>query len=73
MDFVVIPVNNDVKASLSKIPSNVDSVFVTPLFNLTTDQRKELYKRLNDKKLPSFSSVGREDVELGSNAGNINF
>ncbi len=73
LDFVVIPVNNDVKASLSKIPSNVDSVFVTPLFNLTTDQRKDLYKRLSDKKIPTFSSVGREDVNLGALLGTSTF
>jgi outer membrane protein TolC len=73
LDFVVIPVNNDVKSSLSKIPSDVDSVFVTPLFNLTTEQRKDLYKRLNDKKLPTFSSVGREDVDLGALLGTSTF
>ena len=68
-DFVVIPVNNNVKSSLSKIPSDVDSVFVTPLFNLSTDERKELYSILNSKKLPSFSGLGREDVELGAMLG----
>ncbi len=69
IDFVVVPVNSDIKASLAKIPSNVDSVFVTPLFNLTTEQRKELYKNINNKKLPSFSIVGREDVDLGAMLG----
>ena len=68
-DFVVIPVNNNVKSSLSKIPSDVDSVFVTPLFNLSTDERKELYSILNSKKLPSFSGLGREDVNLGALLG----
>ncbi len=69
LNFVIVPVNSNVKASLSKIPSDVDSVFVTPLFNLTTEQRKEMYKYINDKKLPSFSSVGREDVDLGAMLG----
>jgi len=69
LDFVVVPVNSDIRGSLSKIPSDVDSVFVTPLFNLTTEQRKELYKNINEKKLPSFSSVGREDVDLGAMLG----
>ena len=69
LNFVVVPVNSDIKGSLAKIPSDVDSVFVTPLFNLTTEQRKELYKNINAKKLPSFSSVGREDVDLGAMLG----
>ncbi len=68
-DFVVIPVNNNVKSSLAKMPSDVDSVFVTPLFNLSTDERKELYNILNSKKLPSFSGLGREDVSLGALIG----
>ena len=69
LDFVVIPVTTDVKGSLAKIPSGVDSVFVTPLYNLSTEQRKELYEILKSRKLPSFSSVGREDVDLGAMLG----
>lgn len=69
LDFVVIPVNTNIKASLSKIPANVDSVFVTPLFNISSQQRKELYSYINERRLPSFSSVGKEDVELGALLG----
>ena len=67
--YVVIPVNTNVSASLSKIPSDVDGVFVTPLYNLNVEQRKELYKIINSKKLPSFSAVGREDVDMGALLG----
>ena len=69
LNFVIVPVNSNIKASVAKIPADVDGVFVTPLFNLTTEQRKEMYKYVNDKKLPSFSSVGREDVDLGAMLG----
>ena len=73
LGYVVIPVNSNINASLSKISSDVDSVFVTPLYNLTSDQRKELYNIINAKKLPSFSSVGREDVDLGAMLGTSTF
>ena len=69
LQYAIIPVNTDVSGSLSKIPSDVDSVFVTPLYNLSSAQRKDLYKYINNKKLPSFSSVGREDVDLGALLG----
>lgn len=70
LDFVVIPVSSkNVDAALAKIPSDADSVFVTPLFNLSVEQRKDLYKHLNDKKLPTFSSLGEEDVKLGALMG----
>ena len=73
LDFVVIPVNSNVEESLAKLPEDVDSVFVTPLYNLSTEQRRELYQKINERKLPSFSSVGREDVDLGAMLGTSTF
>ena len=73
MDFVVIPVNSNIHASLSKIPSDVNAVFVTPLYNLSHSQREELYKEINNRKLPSFSSVGKEDVDMGALLGTSTF
>ena len=70
LDFVVIPVcSKNLSASLNKIPRDVDSVFVTPMFNLSVEQRKDMYAYINGRKLPSFSSVGKEDVELGALLG----
>lgn len=70
LEFVVIPVcEKDIKVAINKIPDDVDSVYVTPLFNLSTEQRKEFYSYINEKKLPSFSSIGDEDVELGALLG----
>lgn len=69
LKYTVIPVNTNINASLAKLHKDVDSVFVTPLYNLSTAQRKELYKLINAKKLPSYSSVGKEDVELGALLG----
>ena len=70
MDFMVIPVSSkNVNGAISKIASDVDSVYVTPLFNLSVEQRKELYSKLNERKLPTFSSVGQEDVKLGALMG----
>ena len=67
--FAVVPVNSNISASLAKMPKDVDSAFITPLYNLTSAQRKELYNQLNAKKIPTFSSVGKEDVELGAMLG----
>ncbi len=73
LDYVVIPVNSNIKSVVEKIPNDADTVFVTPLFNITTAQRKDLYKAINDKKLPTFSSVGKEDVDLGAMLGTSTF
>ena len=69
LNFVIVPVNSNLKASLAKIPSDVDAIFVTPLYNLTTAQRKEVYDYAISRKLPSYSIVGKEDVELGAMLG----
>ena len=69
LNFVIVPVNSNLKASLAKIPSDVDGIFVTPLYNLTTAQRKEVYDYAISRKLPSYSIVGKEDVELGAMLG----
>ena len=68
-EFIVVPVNENISASMAKIPSDVDSVFITPLFNLSVEKRKELYNNINKRKLPSFSGLGREDVDLGALLG----
>ena len=73
IDFVIVTVNSDVKGSLNKMPSDVDSAFVTPLFNLSQAQRKEVYNYLVSKKLPSYSTVGKEDVALGAMLGTSTF
>jgi len=73
INYVVIPISSNIKASLAKIPSDVDSVFITPLFNLTSSQRKDVFNYINSKKLPSFSSVGQDDVDLGVMLGTSAF
>jgi len=73
IDFALVPINSDVKGSLAKMPKDVDSVFVTPLFNLTQAQRKEVYQFINSKKLPSYSTVGKEDVAMGAMLGASTF
>ena len=70
LEIAIVPVSSDnLQGSLSSIPSDVDSVYVTPMFNLSLEQRKELYNYINEKKLPSFSSLGKEDVEIGALMG----
>ena len=73
MNYVVLPVGNDVKAVINRIPADVDSVFVTPLYNITAEQKKELYNAITAKKLYSFSSVGKEDVGYGALLGTSAF
>lgn len=65
INYVVVPVNGDINMVLKKIPSDVDAVFITPIYNLSSEERKELFSRFNSRRIPTFSSAGRDDVELG--------
>lgn len=66
MDFEVFPVNNqNIDSTVQKISANYDAVILTPLFNLTEANKQELINELNEKKLPTFSTLGREDVNEG--------
>lgn len=68
--YVVIPVSaKNPEASLAKISDDIDSVYITQLYNLTAEQKKGVFNYLIERKLPSFSSMGCEDVQLGAMLG----
>jgi outer membrane protein TolC/ABC-type uncharacterized transport system substrate-binding protein len=54
----------DVNAVLAGLPEGVDAVYVTPL-RFTEPQLRELALGLAQRRLPSFSVVGRSEVEQG--------
>lgn len=47
------------------MPNTVDAVLLAPLVTLSETEIKQLITRLNERKLPSFSILGREEVEQG--------
>lgn len=66
VDFKVLPVNNEnIDSTVAQINGTYDAVIITPLFNLSADNKKALITKLNEKKLPTFSTLGREDVVDG--------
>ena len=65
INFVVVPVGNDVTAAMAKIPADVDAAFVLPQFKLTTEQLELMFNQLSDRKIKTFSALGESDVQLG--------
>lgn len=60
----IVRVGDDVNAALASIPAGVDAVYVTPL-RFSDAQVRELAQGLQARKLPTFSVVGRSEVEAG--------
>jgi len=67
----IIPAYKDLNKIIDAIEPDVDFIYVTPLFEKNDEERRNLYSALRLKELPSFSALGRDDVELGALFGNI--
>jgi len=60
----LVRAGDDVNAVLGSLPQGSDAVYVTPL-RFTEPKVRELAQGLIVRKLPSFSVVGRSEVEQG--------
>ncbi len=67
----IIPAYADLNKIIDAIDDDVDFIYVTPLFQKNDEERRNLYSELRLKELPSFSAIGRDDVELGALFGNV--
>jgi outer membrane protein TolC len=73
-DYVFIEENVD--EVMSKLNGDYDAVYLFPSSILNPEQYQQLIAKINDKKLKSFSILGRVDVDRGVLAGvapNSNF
>jgi outer membrane protein len=62
--IVLRPANNLIDA-LANLPPGTDAVYVAPLMRLSGDDLRSLADQLAQRKLPTFSLLGRSEVEQG--------
>lgn len=62
--ITLVRTGDDVGSALAQLPDGVDAVYVTPL-RFSEPQLRELAQALAERTLPSFSVVGRSEVEQG--------
>jgi outer membrane protein TolC/ABC-type uncharacterized transport system substrate-binding protein len=60
----MVHAGDDIAEVLARIPADVDAVYVTPL-RFSEQQSRELALGLIARKLPTFSVLGRSEVEAG--------
>ena len=65
IQLILVPISDDITGSLADLDTTSEAFLLTRIPHLTKSQRKNLIQELNDKKIPSFSLLGYEDVELG--------
>ncbi|NIP31999.1 MAG: TolC family protein, partial [Candidatus Dadabacteria bacterium] len=64
-DIVFIPAGNSAKEVLELIPDDVDAIYITSLLTFSEQEISNLISGINNRKLPSFSMLGREEVSKG--------
>ncbi len=69
INLVVVPVGNNVDNAMAKIPANVDAALILPQFTLTMEQVGDMFNKMNDKKIKTFSVLGESDVNVGCMIG----
>jgi outer membrane protein TolC/ABC-type uncharacterized transport system substrate-binding protein len=65
LDATVVMVESSAADALAKLPPGTEAVYVAPLLQLPSAEFDKLVQGLIDAKLPSFSNLGRLEVERG--------
>lgn len=65
LQITAVSFADSVEAALDALPAGTDAVYITPLFRLGTFEMRRLAFGLIERKLPSFSLLGRIDLDAG--------
>lgn len=65
----MLPIGDSVDDAISLLTPDIKAVYITPLTHISKQDRMKFYAALNERNIPSFSHLGKEDVEDGVLAG----
>jgi outer membrane protein TolC len=63
--ITIVRTTNDVQAALTALPADADAVYVTGLLQFSDADLLSLAQGLTARRLPSYSALGRSEVEAG--------
>lgn len=69
IDVVVVGASGKASDVLAEVPSDTDAAYMVPLQQLDPGEFEVLVRGLHDRGIPTFSFLGRPDVERGVMAG----
>jgi outer membrane protein len=70
VEIIPVPISKDIKKTITEIPTRAQAFYYLRTPRLTISERKELTDSLISRKIPVFSGMGMEDIELGVFATN---
>ncbi len=65
LNLNIIDVQKNADSVLTQVDSSVKAAYLTPGLRMSTTERKRLIDGLNEKKIPTFSMIGIEEVRMG--------
>lgn len=65
IDIQFVPVAPSLASPLANLPPNTEAVFVSPLLGFSQDQVGRIISELIERRLPSFSAMGTNEVKQG--------
>ncbi len=68
--IILVPISKDIKKTIGEIPLNSQAFYYLRTPRQSPSERKELVDSLISRKIPVFSGMGLEDIELGVFATN---
>jgi outer membrane protein TolC/ABC-type uncharacterized transport system substrate-binding protein len=68
--IIPVPIYKDIKKTISEIPAESEAFYFLRTTRLSAAERKELIDSLISRKIPVFSGMGLEDIEMGVFATN---
>ena len=69
LELPLVPVTDSADDALAAIPEDAQAVYITPLNRMPAAEFDRLVQGLIERRLPSFSLLGRQEVTLGVMAG----
>lgn len=64
-EAIPAPAGSDPEEALASLPPDTEAVYLVPLLRMTQEDLQRVIDGLRERKIPTFSIMGREDVERG--------
>lgn len=63
--ITMLPINDELMEVLDRMPPSADAIYFPPLQRFSTDEFKKLNQAIIQEQIPTYSLLGREEVEMG--------